>query len=177
MAPKVYDFPQHSFEYPFCSSLIFRVDALPPPWRRVVSAKNLGGTVPAIVILLIFEKKRKERKKKDKESCERRSLMRITQRKTCLFPLPAPYPYPSPSPSPLRLPSARLHGRIGEQTYRKPRIYPCGHWPAAKPPTVTQLIRIDPSATSERALPTWSDCMRSCVLKSIRRDREKKIYI
>lgn len=58
----------------------------------------------------------------------------------------------------------RLHDRTGEQTHRKPRIYPCGHWPAAKPRTVTQLIRIDPSVTFERALPRvyMYVCARFC---------------
>lgn len=93
-----------------------------------------------------YSKKRKERKRD-----ERRNLMKITRfailriatelRQNCF----------SFSYAAFRFVSARLRGRIGEQTYRKPRIYPCGHWPAAKPPTVTQLIRIDPSVTSERA--------------------------
>lgn len=66
-------------------------------------------------------------------------------------------------------PPLRLHDHTGEQTRRKPRIYPCGHWPAAKPRTVTQLIRIDPSVTSERALPT-REYLCLCMYGSIRRE-------
>lgn len=75
-------------------------------------------------------------------------------------------PLPPPPPPP------RLHDHTSEQTHRKPRIYPRGHWPAAKPRTVTQLIRIDPSVTSERALPAQDDCARLCMCRSIGRERE-----
>lgn len=79
----------------------------------------------------------------------------------------------SPSCPPPPPPPPRLHDHTSEQTHRKPRIYLCGHWPAAKPRTVTQLIRIDPSVTSERALPAQDDCMHLCMCRSIGGERER----